>query len=255
MVLVLSSSSLEIVFSVTVVSLFILLANTTAYAQTIPTTVSPSNSYPPIVPSSVSPSQNRHQEQIVQEARLAPIINNTVHHAITPAHSSQQQELMVSINAEKNPVSKGKDQIFNIAVLDLNSNSHIQNAKIIGLVFDPSKNSIQNQFSGISNSNGTYSYTWTVPKTIKSQTYEVRVNASAPIGYTQKSAVTTFDVKGSSSTSSSSSDSHDHDNDKSNSNSNSDDHHRSHDSGDRNHSGDSLANRIIRQVHNEAGIE
>jgi hypothetical protein len=73
----------------------------------------------------------------------------------------------VSINVDKNPITKWEPEVFHIAVHDPNSNNTIGNAQISGIVFDPTRNLIQNKFNGISNSNGTYSYSWTTPRTIK----------------------------------------------------------------------------------------
>ena len=78
----------------------------------------------------------------------------------------------------------------------LDSNNNIGNARISGIVLDPTRNSIQNKFNGTSNSNGIYSYSWTIPITIKSQTYQVKVNASTvdPVLYNLKPGVAVFSV-------------------------------------------------------------
>jgi hypothetical protein len=82
-------------------------------------------------------------------------------------------------------------------VFDPNSSNNIGNAQISGIVLDPKKNPIQNKFNGTSNSIGIYSYSWTIPRTIKSKNYEVEVNASTvdPLLYSLKPGVTIFSVE------------------------------------------------------------
>lgn len=82
-------------------------------------------------------------------------------------------------------------------VFDPNSSNNIGNAQISGIVLDPKKNPIQNKFNGTSNSIGIYCYSWTIPRAIKSQTYEVGVNASTvgPVLYSLKPGITTFSVE------------------------------------------------------------
>ena len=110
--------------------------------------------------------------------------------------SQASPELIVSVNVAKNPITKGEPEVFHIAIHDTNSNNNIGNARISGIVLDPTRNSIQNKFNGTSNSNGTYSYSWTIPRTVKSQTYQVKVNASTvdPVLYSLKPGVAVFSV-------------------------------------------------------------
>ena len=113
---------------------------------------------------------------------------------LTPSQASS--ELIVSVNVAKNPITKGEPEVFRIAIHDTNSNNNIGNARLSGIVLDPTRNSIQNKFNGTSNSNGTYSYSWTIPRTVKSQTYQVKVNASTvdPVLYSLKPGVAVFSV-------------------------------------------------------------
>ena len=110
--------------------------------------------------------------------------------------SQVSSELIVSVNVAKNPITKGEPEVFRIAIHDTNSNNNIGNARLSGIVLDPTRNSIQNKFNGTSNSNGTYSYSWTIPRTVKSQTYQVKVNASTvdPVLYSLKPGVAVFSV-------------------------------------------------------------
>ena len=110
--------------------------------------------------------------------------------------SQASSELIVSVNVAKNPITKGEPEVFRIAIHDTNSNNNIGNARLSGIVLDPTRNSIQNKFNGTSNSNGTYSYSWTIPRTVKSQTYQVKVNASTvdPVLYSLKPGVAVFSV-------------------------------------------------------------
>jgi uncharacterized membrane protein YgcG len=187
-----------------IVFVALLVSSTSAFAEMRPSNSTQSNMttaktfmasiYPSIVPSSLSSTLTSKAHELQQEALLAPRMTRL---PILPS-SSKSPELIVSVNVAKNPIVRGEPQVFHIAVFDPNSSNHIGNARISGIVFDPTKNSIQNKFNGTSNSNGTYSYSWTIPRTVKSQTYEVKVNASTvdPVVYSFKPGVTTFTVKG-----------------------------------------------------------
>ncbi len=185
--------------------------NTNTDSRIITTTPITTNNYHPIVPTALSSSSISKPHELQQQALLMP-------RAMTksPIRSASQPnpELIVSINVDKNPIIKGEPEVFRIAVHDPNSNNNIGNAQISGIVFDPTRNLIQNKFNGISNSNGTYSYSWTVPRTVKSQTYQVKVNASTvdPVLYSLKPGVAIFSVESisSGSTSASTSSHHHH---------------------------------------------
>ena len=114
---------------------------------------------------------------------------------IRPA-SQASPELIVSVNVTKNPITRGEPEVFRIAIHNPDSNNNIGNARISAIVLDPTRNSIQNKFNGTSNSNGIYSYSWIIPSTIKSQTYQVKVNASTvdPVLYNLKPGVAVFSV-------------------------------------------------------------
>ena len=87
--------------------------------------------------------------------------------------------------------------MFIINCIHYVTSNNIGNAQINRIVLDPKKNPIQNKFNGTSYSIGIYCYSWTTPRTIKSQTYEVKVNASTvdPVLYSLKPGVTTFSVE------------------------------------------------------------
>ncbi|MFZ0327752.1 MAG: hypothetical protein WAL66_10680, partial [Nitrososphaeraceae archaeon] len=147
--------------------------NTNADSQIITTTPITTKNYPPITP--------------------VPLSSSLM--SIRPP-SQASSELIVSVNVAKNPITKGEPEVFRIAIHDTNSNNNIGNARLSGIVLDPTRNSIQNKFNGTSNSNGTYSYSWTIPRTVKSQTYQVKVNASTvdPVLYSLKPGVAVFSV-------------------------------------------------------------
>src|SRR6185312_6174921 len=191
---------------------------TSAYAETRPNTSTDSRiitttpiitkNYRPIVPTPLS-SNLMPKTQLQQQALLMP-------RAITksPIRSASQPnpELTVLVNVDKNPITKGEPEVFHIAIHDPTSNNSIGNAQISGIVFDPTRNLIQNKFNGTSNSNGIYSYSWTIPRTVKSQTYQVKVNAFTvdPVLYNLQPGIATFNVKDISSPSSTSSHHHHH---------------------------------------------
>jgi hypothetical protein len=165
--------------------------------QTIITTIlnaAAAKNYPPIVPTPLSSSLTSKPHELQQEALLMP--RTTTKSPIRPA-SQASPELIVSVNVTKNPITIGEPEVFRIVIHNPNSNNNIGNAQISGIVLDPTRNSIQNKFNGTSNSDGTYSYSWTIPRTVKSQTYQVKVNASTinPILYSLKPGVAIFSVK------------------------------------------------------------
>ena len=87
--------------------------------------------------------------------------------------------------------------MFIINCIHYVTSNNIVNAQIRGIVLYPKKNPIQNKFDGTSYSIGIYCYSWTMPRAIKSQTYEVGVNASTvdPVLYSLKPGITTFSVE------------------------------------------------------------
>ena len=182
--------------------------NTSTDSRIITTTPITTKNYRPIVPTPLS-SNLRPKIQLQQQALLMP-------RAMTksPIRSASQPnpELTVLVNVDKNPITKGEPEVFHIAIHDPISNNNIGNAQISGIVFDPTKNLIQNKFNGTSNSNGIYSYSWTIPRTVKSQTYQVKVNAFTvdPVLYNLQPGIATFNVKDISSPSSTSSHHHHH---------------------------------------------
>ena len=149
--------------------------------------------YPPIAPVPLSSSLMSKTHELQQQALLMP--RAMTKSPIRPP-SQASSELIVSVNVAKNPITKGEPEVFRIAIHDTNSNNNIGNARLSGIVLDPTRNSIQNKFNGTSNSNGTYSYSWTIPRTVKSQTYQVKVNASTvdPVLYSLKPGVAVFSV-------------------------------------------------------------
>jgi hypothetical protein len=200
-----STKETLITFASIVLMTSLLFLCTSAYAQTRPdtnygsrtiiTTIpTAAKNYPPIVPTPLSSSLTSKTHELQQEALLMPRAITKL--PIRPA-SQASPELIVSVNVTKNPITIGEPEIFRIAIHNPNSNNNIGNAQISGIVLDPIRNSIQDKFNGISNSNGTYSYSWTIPRTIKSQTFEVKVNASTvnPILYSLKPGLATFSVK------------------------------------------------------------
>jgi len=182
--------------------------NTSTDSRIITTTPITTKNYRPIVPTPFS-SNLMPKTQLQQQALLMP-------RAITksPIRSASQPnpELTVLVNVDKNPITKGEPEVFHIAIHDPISNNNIGNAQISGIVFDPTRNLIQNKFNGTSNSNGIYSYSWTIPRTVKSQTYQVKVNAFTvdPVLYNLQPGIATFNVKDISSPSSTSSHHHHH---------------------------------------------
>jgi uncharacterized membrane protein YgcG len=176
---------------------------TSAYAQTKPnantdsqiitSTPITTKNYPPIAPTPLSSSLMSKTHELQQQALLMP--RTMTKSPIRPA-SQASSELIVSVNVTKNPITRGEPEVFRIAIHDPNSNNNVGNARISGIVLDPTRNSIQNKFNGTSNSNGTYSYSWTIPRTVKSQTYQVKVNASTvdPVLYSLKPGVAVFSV-------------------------------------------------------------
>ncbi|MGC2598332.1 MAG: hypothetical protein WA395_09405, partial [Nitrososphaeraceae archaeon] len=148
---------------------------------------------PAIVPTPLSSSLRSKTHELQQEALLMPRAITKL--PIRPA-SQASPELIVSVNVTKNPITRGEPEVFRIAIHNPDSNNNIGNARISGIVLDPTRNSIQNKFNGTSNSNGIYSYSWIIPSTIKSQTYQVKVNASTvdPVLYNLKPGVAVFSV-------------------------------------------------------------
>jgi hypothetical protein len=182
--------------------------NTSTDSRIITTTPITTKNYRPIVPTPLS-SNLMPKTQLQQQALLMPraITKSTIRSASQP-----YPELTVLVNVDKNPITKGEPEVFHIAIHDPISNNNIGNAQISGIVFDPTRNLIQNKFNGTSNSNGIYSYSWTIPRTVKSQTYQVKVNAFTvdPVLYNLQPGIATFNVKDISSPSSTSSHHHHH---------------------------------------------
>ncbi|MGA7898669.1 MAG: hypothetical protein WCA39_07370 [Nitrososphaeraceae archaeon] len=203
---VISTKETLITFASIVLMASLLFLCTSAYAQTrqdtnsssrpmtttIPTAAAAKN-YSAIVPTPLSSSLRSKTHELQQEALLMPRAITKL--PIRPA-SQASPELIVSVNVTKNPITRGEPEVFRIAIHNPDSNNNIGNARISGIVLDPTRNSIQNKFNGTSNSNGIYSYSWIIPSTIKSQTYQVKVNASTvdPVLYNLKPGVAVFSV-------------------------------------------------------------
>ena len=109
--------------------------------------------FPAIVPTPLSSSLRSKTHELQQEALLMPRAITKL--PIRPA-SQASPELIVSVNVTKNPITRGEPEVFRIAIHNPDSNNNIGNARISGIVLDPTRNSIQNKFNGTSNSNGIY---------------------------------------------------------------------------------------------------
>ena len=100
-------------------------------------------------------------------------------------------ELLVSISSLKNPVERGDTQNTTITVTDSGSKA-IANAEIVGKLIYPGNN-YEKDFSGITDSQGKFVYSWIIGKKGDVGALSIEVEVSSQ-GYPPSSATGSFDI-------------------------------------------------------------
>jgi phosphatidate phosphatase APP1 len=104
---------------------------------------------------------------------------------------SYDNELLVSILPLKDPVARGESQNTTITVTDLASRA-VANAEIDGNLIYPGDN-FEKEFSGITDSQGKFVYSWTIGENGDVGPLAIEVEVSSQ-GYPPSSAVGSFDI-------------------------------------------------------------
>ncbi|MDW0229161.1 MAG: hypothetical protein QOA20_04890 [Nitrososphaeraceae archaeon] len=100
-------------------------------------------------------------------------------------------ELLVSISSLKNPVERGDTQNATITVTDSGSKA-VANAEIVGKLIYPGNN-YEKDFSGITDSQGKFIYSWIIGKKGDVGALSIEVEVSSQ-GYPPSSATGSFDI-------------------------------------------------------------
>ncbi|MDW0234110.1 MAG: hypothetical protein QOK50_07820, partial [Nitrososphaeraceae archaeon] len=100
-------------------------------------------------------------------------------------------ELLVSISSLKNPVERGDTQNATITVTDSGSKA-VANAEIVGKLIYPGNN-YEKDFSGITDSQGKFVYSWIIGKKGDVGALSIEVQVSSQ-GYPPSSATDSFDI-------------------------------------------------------------
>ncbi|MDW0249666.1 MAG: hypothetical protein QN702_08615, partial [Nitrososphaeraceae archaeon] len=100
-------------------------------------------------------------------------------------------ELLVSISSLKNPVERGDIQNATITVTDSGSKA-VANAEIVGKLIYPGNN-YEKDFSGITDSQGKFVYSWIIGKKGDVGALSIEVEVSSQ-GYPPSSATGSFDI-------------------------------------------------------------
>ena len=100
-------------------------------------------------------------------------------------------ELLVSIISLKNPVERGDTQNATITVTDSGSKA-VANAEIVGKLIYPGNN-YEKDFSGITDSQGKFVYSWIIGKKGDVGALSIEVEVSSQ-GYPPSSATGSFDI-------------------------------------------------------------
>ncbi|MDW0294169.1 MAG: hypothetical protein QN718_08890, partial [Nitrososphaeraceae archaeon] len=100
-------------------------------------------------------------------------------------------ELLVSISSLKNPVERGDTQNATITVTDSGSKA-VANAEIVGKLIYPGNN-YEKDFSGITDSQGKFVYSWIIGKKGDVGALSIEVEVSSQ-GYPPSSATGSFDI-------------------------------------------------------------
>jgi len=104
--------------------------------------------------------------------------------------SPELRNLIIQTLVDKNPVSRGEEQVIKIDLIDANSDDRINNATIRGQILDSSEKIIK-EFSG---DNDTLELSLNIPENSKTGDFVVRVNATAP-GYISSNTEANFRVQ------------------------------------------------------------
>ena len=107
----------------------------------------------------------------------------------------ENNDLLVSIKALKNNVARGDSQNVTITVTD-SASRPIANAEISGLLKYPGDN-YEKEFSGITDSQGKFVYSWIIGENGDVGPLAIEVHASSQ-AYPSASAVNSFEIMGSS---------------------------------------------------------
>lgn len=104
--------------------------------------------------------------------------------------SAEPRNLTIQTLVDKNPITKGEEQIIKIDLIDANSDDRIYNATIRGKILDSSEKIIK-EFSG---DNDTLELSLNIPENSKTGDFVIIVNATAP-GYVSSNTETNFKVQ------------------------------------------------------------
>lgn len=134
---------------------------------------------------SLCPRDCQQQTSVQQTTEAAQETTQTTQASTT----TTSQSLVLTITVASSTIVRGNDQTISIRITD-GSNS-VSGASVSSTVTYASGTT--KDFSGTTNSNGEYSYTWKIGGNSKTGTFSVTASASKS-GYTSGSASTTFQV-------------------------------------------------------------
>jgi hypothetical protein len=127
-----------------------------------------------------SPVQSEEQQNIP-----------TANLSVTNDTGGNNNELLVTISPQKDPVARGDTQNTTITVTDSASRA-VANAQIDGKLIYPGDN-FEKEFSGITDSQGKFVYSWIVGKKGDVGPLVIEVKASSE-GYPSTSANNSFEI-------------------------------------------------------------
>jgi hypothetical protein len=110
---------------------------------------------------------------------ISSMDNSTANSSPIPSISSSlQQSMSVSVRSAKNPVMAGSMQLVSIDVKDANGNA-VKDASVTATIDFPQLEQASKDFSGKTDSNGKWSFSWQIDSGSETGMYGVDVKASA----------------------------------------------------------------------------
>jgi hypothetical protein len=134
----------------------------TTQPQSPPLTAAPKSNLSPTESNLTTTTPTSQPEEVEEEppSTSLPLPTPSTNTTTPSSMGSESQPLHISIAAQKNPVKRGDNQTITIKVTDSNARA-VPGAEIDGLLIYPGDN-YEKDFSGVTDSNGTFLYPWTI---------------------------------------------------------------------------------------------
>lgn len=113
--------------------------------------------------------ENKQNNEQSQSSDVKEIQNGT---------TNEMSNLELFININNDPVSRGNEQTITVNVIDKHSKEELSGIEINGLVKYASKTTTKS-FSGITDDNGKFSYSWKIAGNSKPGLFEVMIKAKS----------------------------------------------------------------------------